>query len=186
MHQLKTCAANVTREDFPSLLANLWKDSLLSQHLINGFSKSGLCPLSREAIPASKLLKALIHSHDPIQESQKEISKDNVSQPEDSEKSEITVKVTAKCTVNNVVIPIRLHLHSYFSKPLKDYMPCRCGGPASKCKTKPQFYGEAVTLDDVYEEEHDKKQLALEKEQQCSKSVLPKPLARLVKEIHQC
>ena len=131
----------MTREDFPSLLANLWKDSLLSQHLINGFSKSGLCPLSREAIPASKLLKALIHSHDPIQESQKEISKDNASQPEDSEKPEITVKVTTKCTVNNVVRPVRLHLCGYFSKLLK---PCRCGDSASK----PWFYIEALTLNE--------------------------------------
>ena len=144
-HQLKTCAANVTKEDFPSLLANLWKDSFLSQHLNNGFSKSGLYPLSRGAISASKLLKALPHSHDPIQESQKKVSKDNASQPKGSEKSEITVEVTAKCTVNNVVTPIRLHLRGYFSKLLKDNKPCRRGGPASKYKTKPRFYGEAFT-----------------------------------------
>ena len=184
-HQLKTCAANVTKEDFPSLLANLWKDSFLSQHLINGFSKSGLCPLSREAIPASKLLKALPHSHGPIQESQKKISKDNASQPEDSGKSEITVKVTAKCTINNVVTPIRLYLRGYFSKLLKDNKPCRHGGPASKYKTKPRFYGEALTLDDVYErmeeEEREKKQLALEKEQRLSKKCATKASCKVSK-----
>ena len=43
-HQLATCAANVTKEDFLTLLSNLWAISFLPHHLISGFVKCGLCP----------------------------------------------------------------------------------------------------------------------------------------------
>ena len=88
------------------------------------------------------------------------------------------MEVTATCTIKNVVTPVRLHLCGYFSKLLKDNKPCKRGGSASKQKTKPRFYGEALTSDEIYErtekEEREKQQLALEKEQQCSKKCTTK------------
>ena len=56
-HQLKTCAANVTKEDFPSLLANLWKDSFLLQHFINGFPKVGFAHYQEEQFLLASCLK---------------------------------------------------------------------------------------------------------------------------------
>ena len=56
---------------------------------------------------------------------------------------------------------------------------------ARKYKTKPQFYGEALTSDDVYErmerEEHEKKQLALGKEQRRSKKCATKASCKVGK-----
>ena len=41
-HQLATCAAVVTKEDFPALLLRLWELSFKPEHLKNGFVKCGL------------------------------------------------------------------------------------------------------------------------------------------------
>lgn len=54
------------------------------------------------------------------------------------------------CTIDDTVTPIRFHLRGYFSKLLqknKQHWGCR----ADKRKTKTHFYGEALTLDEVYE-----------------------------------
>ena len=60
-YQLGTCAATVTKEDFPRLISKLWEISFLPGHLRSGFLKCGLCPLRREAISSGKLSKALPH-----------------------------------------------------------------------------------------------------------------------------
>ena len=45
--------------EFHSLLAKLWDQSFLPQHLKSGFRRAWLSPLSRSAIPFSRLTKAL-------------------------------------------------------------------------------------------------------------------------------
>ena len=57
-HQLTTCAAVVTKENFPALLLRLRELSFKPEHLKNGFIECGLCTLNKDAIPASKLCKA--------------------------------------------------------------------------------------------------------------------------------
>ena len=69
-HQLETCAATVTKEEFPMLLARLLEKSFLPRQLTSGFYKCGLCPLSREAIPSHKLIKALPLTKSPTPEPQ--------------------------------------------------------------------------------------------------------------------
>ena len=58
-HQIATCASTVTKQEFPYLLAKLWDRSFLPQHFTSGFRRTGLCPLSQDAIPTSQLTKAL-------------------------------------------------------------------------------------------------------------------------------
>ena len=58
-HQIATCASTVTKQEFPYLLAKLWDRLFLPQHFTSGFRRTGLCPLSRDAIPTSRLTKAL-------------------------------------------------------------------------------------------------------------------------------
>ena len=53
--KLETMAAKVDKRIFPSLVAKMWPRVLLPEHLIGGFRGTGLHPLSRDAIPASKL-----------------------------------------------------------------------------------------------------------------------------------
>ena len=54
-HQIMTCAVTVTKEDSPGLIAQLWKQSFKPSHLNSGFRKTGLCPLSRDAILTHRL-----------------------------------------------------------------------------------------------------------------------------------
>ena len=54
-YKLETLAAKVDRLSFPSLLAKTWDRMLLPEHLIGGFRGAGIRPLSRNAIPESKL-----------------------------------------------------------------------------------------------------------------------------------
>jgi len=44
-NQIATCTANVTKEDFPDLVAKLW-EQFKPQQIKSGFRKAGLCPLS--------------------------------------------------------------------------------------------------------------------------------------------
>lgn len=57
-YQIASCAALVTKEEFP---AKHWDISFLPQHLKIGFTKCGLCPLSRATISPEKLVKSAPH-----------------------------------------------------------------------------------------------------------------------------
>ena len=66
------------------------------------------------------------------------------------------------CTIGSSVTSICLRLMAYFSQLLqknKDYK----SHPADKRKVRPHFYGEALTVNDVYqwlsEEEHQKEEI---------------------------
>ena len=168
-HQLSTCAAVVTKEDFPMLLLRLWEVAFLPQHLKSGFIKCGLCPLNRDAIPAHKLSKADPHKV-PVSEqhgssqpttpdtapTNKQQSGEEKSPPQDqtgadseSNATEVVINLSGECTVNNTVTPIRLHLKGYFTQLLQKNKPVR--RPGNKQKQKPKYYGEALTMDDFYE-----------------------------------
>ena len=49
-HEIESCAATITKQEFPSLVTQLWDQSFLPHHIKNGFRKAGLYPLKREAI----------------------------------------------------------------------------------------------------------------------------------------
>ena len=157
-HQLATCAAIVTKEDFPMLLSRLWDLSFLPQHLRSGFSKCGLCPFNREAIPAHKLSKADPHKISSASEQHPGEGQDGVNTSSSSEAdkeahgqgTEVVVNLTGECTINTVVTPIRLHLKGYFTHILQKNKEGRKRA-VNKQKHKPQFYGEALTMDDFYE-----------------------------------
>ena len=129
----------MTNEDFPSLIKKLWEQSLLPAHLRSGFQKTELHPLSRDAIPASCLSKNLPFQKDTARAS-------STSEPPET----IKIQTTGSLTYAGMMTPIRLHLHGYFSKLLqkKQEKPVKVG---DKCNDKLQFYGEALTLDEVKE-----------------------------------
>ena len=54
-YKFETMGARVDKEVFPSLVAKMWPQVLLPEHLIGGFRAAGLHPLSREAITPKKL-----------------------------------------------------------------------------------------------------------------------------------
>ena len=55
MYQIQTHALIITKEEFPSLLAELCEKSFLPSHFKSGFCRSDIHSLNRDAIPSSKL-----------------------------------------------------------------------------------------------------------------------------------
>ena len=58
-YKMKTCAANIGKEEFPGLLQQLWESSFKESHLIGGFRETGLYPFNQSAIPSWKIAPAL-------------------------------------------------------------------------------------------------------------------------------
>ena len=151
-HQLQSCAATVTKQEFPILLAKLWDQSFLPQHLKSGFRRTGLCPLSRAAIPSSRLTKALPFSRPPpTRPMQPQPAETSSSHSEAEEQTAVTIELVGTCTVESTVTPVRLQLTGYFSQLIKKNKENTTKARPDKCKVKPRFYGEALTLDEVYE-----------------------------------
>lgn len=58
-YKLATRASNIGKEEFPSLLYQLWDRSFKPQHLQGGFKETGLFPFKYSAIPSWKLAPAM-------------------------------------------------------------------------------------------------------------------------------
>ena len=143
-HQIETCAGTVTKEDFPGLISRLWERSFKAAHIKSGFRKTGLHPLSRDAIPADRLTKSLPFSSQPATATGSTASCKDTSSTERH-----VIELVGTCTIGSMTTPIRLHVCGYFSKLLqKRERPTR---REDKSKAKPRFYGEALTLDEVTE-----------------------------------
>lgn len=106
-YQIEMCAGNVTKEDFPSLIKKLWDQSFQPAHLRSGFQKAGLHPLSRDAIPASRLSKSL-----PFQKVTSATSQSELPEV-------IEIQASGTMTCGSTMTPIRLHLRGYFSRILQ-------------------------------------------------------------------
>ena len=72
---------------------------------------------------------------------------DNTEKPS---KSDIVLELSGNCSINGTVTPIRLHLRGYFTKVLQKNRQHR-DRQVDKCKVRPKFYGEALTLDEVHD-----------------------------------
>ena len=72
---------------------------------------------------------------------------------------DVAVELVGTCTIGSTMTPIRQRLMGYFSWLLQKNKENK-SRPADKRKVKPRFYGEALTVDDVYqrlaEEEREK------------------------------
>ena len=58
-YEIETCAANVTKQDFPPLIAQLFDISFQKDHIKGGFKKSGIYPLDRSIFPQHKFDKGI-------------------------------------------------------------------------------------------------------------------------------
>ena len=173
-HQLQSCAATVTKQEFPILLAKLWDQSFLLQHLKSGFRRTGLCPLSRAAIPSSRLTKALPFSRPPpTRPMQPQPAETSSSHSKAEEQTAVTIELVGTCTVESTVTPVRLQLTGYFSQLIKKNKENTTKARPDKRKVKPRLYGETLTLDEVYEqlreEEQEKEEQKKQKEEEKKK-----------------
>ena len=86
------------------LLARLFEKSSLAKHLISGFHRCGLCPLSRDAIPSHKLSKALLLAKSFTPEPQS--TESGHSEQAEGAKTEIVIHLDGVCTINDTVTPL--------------------------------------------------------------------------------
>ena len=100
----------------------------------------------------------------PEPEPQPQPDEPSVSQADPSAShtdQDVVVELVGTCTIGSTVTPIRLRLMGYFSRLLQKNKENK-SRPTDKRKVKPRFYGEALTVDDVYqqlaEEEREKEE----------------------------
>ena len=145
-YQIETGAANVTKQDFPPLIAQLFGISFRKDHIKGGFKKSGIYPLDRSILPQHKFDKGIPF----VGPSDKNTTPQEQGAAEEEEGC-MSVHVTGNCTINECVTPIRLELKCYFADILQKKTTHSTSEPADKQKVKAAFYGEALTTDETYQ-----------------------------------
>ena len=131
--------------------SRLWERPFKAAHIKSGFRKTGLHPMSRDAIPVDLLTKSLPFSSQPATATGSTATTGSIASCKGTTSSTEmhAIELVGACTIGSSTTPIRLHLRGYFSKFLqKRERPTR---REDKSKTKPRFYGEALTLDEVTE-----------------------------------
>ena len=71
-YKMFTRAANISKEDMPMLVSQLWDASFKPQHLKGGFQETGLFLINKQAIPSWKVAPSLHVPSQPHDDSRSE------------------------------------------------------------------------------------------------------------------
>ena len=123
-YKLRTRAMNVTKECFPSLIKQLWEQSLNEEHLQGGFRAAGLYPFNPQAVKLSQLAPSL--SDTPVE----------------------TVASRSTSSETPIRVELRVELRGYFRELLK---PSDQQKPQKRRRVQLQCTGEVLTSDEVLE-----------------------------------
>ena len=140
-YKVRTRAANVTKDIFPSLLKELWEKSIKPEHLRGGFKSAGLAPFNPDAISQDRLSPSLVTS--------------SGTPPEMSPQSQPTTPPLRSVTFNGVGTlhvggtPIRVELRAYFVKALQP--ADKRLGERRRRRVELSDHGEVLTSDQVLE-----------------------------------
>ena len=130
------------------LLNELWEASFTAQQIKGGFRGTGLFPLSRAAIHPSKLAPATAFHQQPATVQSPVSTSQSVGACASATiagSTDTTMQLScSKC--GGSMTPVRLHVVAYFSRHLEGKRPA----PRDQRRVKPQFYGEALTGDEVF------------------------------------
>ena len=107
IYQIQTRASVLTKEDFPSMSAELYEKPFLPNHFKSGFRKSGLHPLNREAIPSSKLAKSIPFTGKSASVSGKTLSGGQEKHSEQDKMVIATVNCNLEATLERVIKNLR-------------------------------------------------------------------------------
>ena len=136
-YKTSTWAANVTKEELPSLLSQLWTQSVCPEHISAGFRACGLHPLNSGAIPQYKIAPSVA-----------------VTNTDESQ------KVASSCSSAKET-PLRTELRHFFAARLQPLPNAPCRG--NKRRVKLHIEGQALTSAEVMEylrqQEEEKKAL---------------------------
>ena len=131
-YKIRTRAANNTKEVFPSLIKELWDESVTPQHLQGGFKSAGLAPFDPSAVKASRLSPSLVTAI-RISPQSPAIQLHGVE----------TLRVGAMET------PIRVELRAFFVQELRP--PDGVQKVRRRCRVELSDLGEVLTSDEVVE-----------------------------------
>ena len=159
-YKLETLAAKVDRQTFPSLISKIWDKVLLPEHLIGGFRKSGIHPLSREAIPDSALkISASFTSEKPGEQSSasttgKQPASTTTTTPQPGTSDQPAQPTTIKPTnpqESTSLTPVTIKVASYFGALFAEKNSSDKTRLGKRGRTQPRHYGEALTEEEVFE-----------------------------------
>ena len=139
---MRTRAANVTKDIFPSLIKELWEKSIKPEHLRGGFKSAGLAPFNPTAIPSDRLSPSLVVRN----ETSPELSPE--SQPTAPELQGAIFNGTGLLNIGGET-PIRVELRAYFVKALQP--ADKPQGMRRRRRVELSDYGEVLTNDQVLE-----------------------------------
>ena len=167
-YKMETIGTKVTKEVFPSLVAKMWPQVLLPEHLISGFRAAGLHPLKRNTdesklkisvpfqLPTSQLQSLEGTASSPPSQSQSRQSLEgnasslpSQSQSQQSLLAENPVTVASPLPPQNQPpkTPVTLQIAKYFGNIFiqNSKVTVRQRGD----RVEPRHYGEALTEDAV-------------------------------------
>ena len=168
-YKLESMADNVTKCVFPSLISKLWERSFKSSHLLAGFRSTGLYPLDQTVVQGK--LAASVPFRPPVSESSLPVSSATAlstassgsSVPTSSVSGTLTLQGSGTLVINGgcshcgaELTPMRPHLMLHFEKLLQKKNAVKKGTNSRK-RVKPQYYGEALTSDEIFHRLEDDK-----------------------------
>lgn len=149
-YKLETMASRVDRLVFPSLIAKMWDKVFLPEHIIGGFRGAGIHPLSRKAIPVSKLKTSI-----PFQEATATTSSAQLAAQDPTPPSQPIQPATQNPTPPSQPTPSALlsgtpvttRVAQFFGNLFTEKNKCKLG---KRGRTEPRHYGEALTEEEVF------------------------------------
>ncbi len=138
-YKLKTRASNVTKDEFPGLIKELWEKSIKPEHLRGGFKSAGLAPFNPGVISPHRLSPSLVSSGAPSPESP-------TASPEPPG---VHMTAVGSLRIAGSETPIRVELRAFFVQALK---PAEKKGPRRRRRVELSDYGEVLTSDEVLEQ----------------------------------
>lgn len=167
-YKLESMAENVGKPVFPLLMSRLWECSFKQSHIISGFRACGLYPLDKTAVHgklSTSIPFCLPTTSDASLSVPSSASSDtlsvcsssaSVSSAPSSSTGTLAVQATGTLLIKGMctncgapLTPVRPHLTLHFQNLLQQKNAAK--GANTRKRIKPQYYGEALTTDAVYE-----------------------------------
>ena len=165
-YKLESMAENVGKPVFPPLIKKLWDCSFKPSHLVAGFRSCGLLPLDKAAVRGK--LATSIPFREPSSDTSSttcSLSGSNASSVASSVASSNgtlelqatgTLLIKGACTnCGAQLTPMRPHLTLHFQKLLQQKNASK--GTKARKRVQSQYYGEALTSDEVMERMQEEK-----------------------------
>ena len=147
------------------LIKKLWETAFKEQHLKSGFRACGIFPVNRQAIPANKLAPSIPHKPPPSESASGSATSQSGLGTSVAESSASTItNLPLTChDCGKGITPVRLHVVTYFTNHFQQRNATQLA--KDNRRVQPQYYGEALTRDEVLDRIEDSEREKREKEE---------------------